>query len=997
MSFVSDPQRPAGMPRPTGYVPAVSPRLKKLLIFVLVLVALLGANSVYLSSITWLEWKSGLTYQNYFYQLMFLAHLVLGLLLILPFLVFGVAHMVAARGRRNRRAVRVGYALFAVAVAVLLTGLMLMRIEIGSFQFKMLTGRSVAYWAHVGCPLACGWLYWLHRLAGPRIKWKWGFAYAGLVGAVVAAMVGLHSQDPRNWNVVGPKEGAKYFEPSLVKTSTGNFIPAKTLMMDDSYCIKCHADAYEGHLHSAHRMSSFSNPAYLASVRETRQVSLKRDGNVQASRWCAGCHDPVPFLSGAFDDPKFDDVNHATAHAGITCTVCHAMTHVNSTKGNGDYTIEEPQHYPFAFSDNAILQYVNQQLVKAKPSFHKKTFLKPHHKTAEFCSTCHKVHLPYALNNYKEFLRGQDHYNSYFLSGVSGHGIRSFYYPPEAKQNCAACHMPLAASNDFGARLFDQSGKLTIHDHLFPAANTALPWLRNEPEFIKKHQDFMAGAMRVDVFGVKEGGTVDGKLHAPLRPDVPTLRSGEKYLLESVVRTVKMGHHFTQGTVDSNEVWVEVTATSGGKVIGKSGGIGDDGSVDPWSHFINVYMLDRDGKRIDRRNPQDIFVPLYNHQIPPGAAAVVHYELQLPENLTAPIEVEVKLNYRKFDKIYMDFVTRTSKPGDKPIRGFERDKPYRNELPVTTLASDRIVFPVEGVDKPIEPQKSAIVEADLWQRWNDYGIGLLLEGQTGTQITGRSELRQAEEAFREVEKSGRFDGPLNLARVYYSEGRLDDAVDALRRAAESQKPPAPAWTITWLTGLVNKQQGYLDKSIENFRSALYDQTDERRKRGFDFSLDLVVINELGQTLFERAKQELGDERKSEREALFKQAVEQFERTLRVDSEDVMAHYNLSLLFTQLGDEQQADEHRKLHARYKPDDNAQDRAINLARKDNPAANHAAERLVIYPLNRTGAPGLVTADGKQDGDPVVDGRRGEEQSPANRQSQIDNRKSSLGGGQ
>jgi hypothetical protein len=31
--------------------------------------------------------------------------------------------------------------------------------------------------------------------------------------------------------------------------------------------------------------------------------------------------------------------------------------------------------------------------------------------------------------------------------------------------------------------------------------------------------------------------------------------------------------------------------------------------VDPWSHFVNVYMLDREGNRIDRRNPQDIFTP----------------------------------------------------------------------------------------------------------------------------------------------------------------------------------------------------------------------------------------------------------------------------------------------------------------------------------------------------------------------------------------------------
>jgi hypothetical protein len=57
---------------------------------------------------------------------------------------------------------------------------------------------------------------------------------------------------------------------------------------------------------------------------------MDRDGSVQAARFCAGCHDLVPFFSGAFDDPDFDDVNHPTAQAGITCTGCHAITNVNS-------------------------------------------------------------------------------------------------------------------------------------------------------------------------------------------------------------------------------------------------------------------------------------------------------------------------------------------------------------------------------------------------------------------------------------------------------------------------------------------------------------------------------------------------------------------------------------------------------------------------------------------------------------------------------------------
>ena len=64
--------------------------------------------------------------------------------------------------------------------------------------------------------------------------------------------------------------------------------------------------------------------------------------------------------------------------------------------------------------------------------------------------------------------------------------------------------------------------------------------------------------------------------------------------------------------------------------------MGPDGTVDPYSHFINVYMLDRDGNRIDRRNPQDIFVPLYNKQIPPGAGQVVHFGARCPRRTKRP-------------------------------------------------------------------------------------------------------------------------------------------------------------------------------------------------------------------------------------------------------------------------------------------------------------------------------------------------------------------------
>jgi uncharacterized protein (DUF2164 family) len=49
-------------------------------------------------------------------------------------------------------------------------------------------------------------------------------------------------------------------------------------------------------------------------------------------------------------------------------------------------------------------------------------------------------------------------------------------------------------------------------------------------------------------------------------------------------------------------------------------------------------------------------------------------------------------------------------------------------------------------------------------------------------------------------------------------------------------------------------------------------------------------------------------------------------------------------------------HGELYAIFKPDDIAESRAMQKYRQDHPAANHAAEDIVIYPLHRKGAPGF-----------------------------------------
>ena len=896
-----------------------------LLWLILACFALLVVNSVYLVGIRVLGLATGDTYENWFYLTMFLAHLVLGAAIILPVIIFGLLHMRRVHDHPNRRAIKAGYALWTSALIVLLSGVALVRIE-GLIDIRDPAIRDAVWWAHVIVPLLVMWLFILHRLAGRNIRWGVGISWAAVSVVFAIVMVTMQSQDPRQWNVAGNEAGDQYFFPSLARTVTGDFIPSDVLD-NDEYCLQCHADIHDSWMHSVHRFSSFNNPVYLASVKETREVSMARDGNVNASRFCAGCHDPVPFFSGAFNDPDYDMIHDPTAHAGITCTSCHGITHVNSPRGNADYTIDEPPHYPFAFSDNAVLQWVNRQLVKAKPEFHKKSFLKPLHQTDIFCGTCHKVHLPEELNHYK-WLRGQDHQDTFRLSGVSGHGINSFYYPAVAEVNCNDCHMPLMPSSDFGAVVREAGAPPTVHDHMFPSANTAMPRLVEMPhpeEAIEKHREFLEGVMRLDLFGLKQGGTISGELIAPIGDDdAIELIPGESYLLEAVIRTVKMGHMFTQGTSDSNQVWVDVEVWCGEKLVADSGAMSEEGLVDPWAHFVNSFVIDREGHRISRRNAQDIFTSLYNNQIPPGAADVVHYRFTVPEDCDSGLTIKASLNYRKFDTELMRFV--------------HQDETWENDLPITVLATDEVTLPISG------GTAESIRSSDVpdWVRWNDYGIGLLRKGGTG-------ELRGAEEAFTKVETMGKPDGPINLARVYLKEGRVtEDAPAALARAAEMKDPAAREWHLLWFGAQVDRQNGRLDEAIAKFQQIVDGGFEQAVGRGFDFSEDWSMLNAFGSTVYERARQARGAARAEERKEYLQQAADIYRESLELDPESVEAHFGLMQVLRDLGDQAGAAHHEQLHAKYKPDDNARDHAISEARRRYPAANRAAEPIVIYEL-------------------------------------------------
>src|SRR5262245_57880627 len=318
---------------------------------------------------------------------------------------------------------------------------------------------------------------------------------------------------PASMEQEGPGKSSPFF-PSSANTSVNGIIPAKFFQTSEM-CGRCHRDIYEQWKSSMHRFSSFNNQWYRKSI-EYMQDTI----GTMPSKWCAGCHDHAVFFNGRFDRPIREQIETPEAQAGLGCTSCHAITRVGSTMGQGDFVVEYPPLHDLAVSDQPVLRFVHDRLTYIDPQPHRETFLKPFHReqTAEFCSSCHKVHLDQPVNNYRWF-RGFNDYDNWQASGISGEGARSFYYPPKS-QKCADCHMATVKSDDPAAK----NG--VVKSHRFAAANTAVPFVNGDRAQLEAVQNFLRdGQISVDVFGLVRGAAPAAAGEKVARSSEPTLSS----------------------------------------------------------------------------------------------------------------------------------------------------------------------------------------------------------------------------------------------------------------------------------------------------------------------------------------------------------------------------------------------------------------------------------------------------------------------------------------
>ena len=230
---------------------------------------------------------------------------------------------------------------------------------------------------------------------------------------------------------------------------------------------------------------------------------------------------------------------------------------------------------------------------------------------------------------------------------------------------------------------------------------------------------------------------------------------------------------------------------------------------------------------------------------------------------------------------------------------------------MTEIAADTLTLAVAAEGDRGAPGSRA---PEDWVRFNDYGIGLLLQGDT----------RGAMLAFETVAELApqRLDGPRNMAKTALRDGHLDEAYRHLQRCEELKTgDPQTAWV--W--GVAHQKNGrYADAELA-YRHVLASFPDDR-----------ASWRNLGRVLYLDGR--------------FDEALEALARVLAIDPEDRVAHYHRMLSLRALGREAEAKLAEAAYQYHQIDESAQavTRAYRLRHGDD---NREVQAIHIHQLAAT----------------------------------------------
>jgi tetratricopeptide (TPR) repeat protein len=359
------------------------------------------------------------------------------------------------------------------------------------------------------------------------------------------------------------------------------------------------------------------------------------------------------------------------------------------------------------------------------------------------------------------------------------------------------------------------------------------------------------------------------------------------------------------------------------------------GPVEKGAHFYRSLQIDAHGNPINKRNAWATRAVVYVRLIPPGAADTVHYRMSIPENAGNKITLHARLCYRKFSW-YGTHEAFAGQPDpasqnhvspdydDRPtvftasLSGVSAKQEKIPDLPIETVAENEVTLPVVAHNAPA-PRPKTIALKEEWQRWNDYGIGLFLQG----------DLKGAAAAFQKVTEAdpNNPDGWVNIGRCAVQEGDMERARAVLEKALALSPNLARA---NFFYARVLRADGNYDGAAARLHIVLT-----------QYPRDRVAINDLGRILFLQRK--------------YADAVKVLESVLAIDPEDLQAHYNLMLCYGGLGNDKLAKEHQARYLRFKADESSQ-AITGPYRQLHPEDNN--ERQAVHEHVSVPLPGLVT---------------------------------------
>ncbi len=652
-------------------------------------------------------------------------------------------------------------------------------------------------------------------------------------------------------------------------TTVGDDFVQPGAFPDAKYCAKCHEEAYTQWRQALHS-NSFRTPFYRTSVN-----ILARTKGIEFTRHCDSCHNPIGVMSGALtQDSKVD---RSFDQDGLTCTTCHAVQQLQPTVGNGAVVMNIPS-VMLDEKGNRIPGQVPYREIFAHPERHSRAVIKDLNRTSEFCSACHKANLPTTLNDYK-FIRAFTVFDEWQNSKFSQRNPLTFY--SGELTTCQGCHMKRGpvTHTEWGQK------NHTFASHRWLAGNTAVPFYYGFDEQLQKTVEFLKSGnyLNVDLFGIKKvdpvavGSKTDSDdLIAPLGSVPFVLKPNETVEAMVVVQNKNIGHSLIPEVRDLYEAWVEFEAKDAdGAAIYHSGFLQPDGSLDPRAHSFTNRPVSTDGEFVDNHKVWTIHSVAYDHTVPAGRSVLVRYEFRIPFNAKGPITITARVNYRHLRQSYLNNV-------------FGKDHPA---YPVVEISSRTRTLNI-GDNEVTQPDPH---DNPDWMRWNNYGIA-------------------------------------SLDQVQYS-----DAVHAFARVVKLRPDYADGYTNIALTNIQWEKYGSARNSLgealrlspDNARALYYMALVERRTGNSEAEiadLEKVVAQ---YPMSSDARRELG--KSYYREHRLQEARTQFEALQQIEPDDVAAHYNLSLIYARLGEDDKASEQAALFADKKADPNAPTYSLDFLRE------------------------------------------------------------------